>query len=208
MWVGGGGRARAVGVRDRAISANRQVVRPAWCGTLVVFSAGMPTTSASISAAAADGARPTTEPGPCSASQTSRAPRIAVGQWWSLRQRARLPRRTSQLPGDHAKSAVGAKRTSMSPSRVHVACALRAAAGPRAVDNPRYSKSRCFSVHELLKQKFFIRPPGTFSRKGRREAGQSRGEAPRPLCSSPTPVVIRIPTGRFKTPEMSCEIGP
>ena len=45
---------------------------------LAVFSVAIPSSSASTSAAAADGARPITEPGPCSASQAARRPAMVV----------------------------------------------------------------------------------------------------------------------------------
>ena len=45
---------------------------------LAVFSVGTPTASARTSAAAAEGARPTTDPGPWVASQAARTPAIAV----------------------------------------------------------------------------------------------------------------------------------
>ena len=43
-----------------------------------MFSVGIPTASARTSAAAADGASPTTDPGPCWASQAARTPAMAV----------------------------------------------------------------------------------------------------------------------------------
>jgi hypothetical protein len=43
-----------------------------------VFSVSIPSASANTSAAAAEGARPSTEPAPCSASQAARNPAMAV----------------------------------------------------------------------------------------------------------------------------------
>ena len=45
---------------------------------LAVFSVSIPSSAARTSAAAAEGARPITEPGPCSASQTARSPAMVV----------------------------------------------------------------------------------------------------------------------------------
>ena len=45
---------------------------------LAVFSVAIPSSAASTSAAAAVGARPSTEPGPCSASQAARRPAMVV----------------------------------------------------------------------------------------------------------------------------------
>ena len=45
---------------------------------LAVFSVAVPSSAASTSAAAAVGARPSTDPGPCSASHTARRPAMVV----------------------------------------------------------------------------------------------------------------------------------
>ena len=67
---------------SRALKASRVAWRSAWrcCSVshLAVFSVGMPTASARTSAAAADGASPTTEPTPCWASHAARTPAMAV----------------------------------------------------------------------------------------------------------------------------------
>ena len=65
--------------RSRAASATRAASRPASNSHLAVFSVAMPSSAARLAAAEAEGAKPFTLPGPCSASQTERsAPSAAV----------------------------------------------------------------------------------------------------------------------------------
>ena len=72
------GLARHSACRIRSSSATRSGAALASVSHLVVFSVGMPTASARTSAAAADGASPTTDPGPNCASHAARTPRIAA----------------------------------------------------------------------------------------------------------------------------------
>ncbi len=65
--------------RVRSMRCRRSGSRPCSTSHLAVFSVPIPSPAARTSAAAADGARPTTLPGPCSASQAvRRAARVWV----------------------------------------------------------------------------------------------------------------------------------
>ena len=65
-------------LRSSLILQRRSASRRCSWSHLAEFSVSIPSSPASTSAAAAEGARPSTEPGPCSASHTARSPAMVV----------------------------------------------------------------------------------------------------------------------------------
>ena len=64
--------------RKRSLSDRRLANCRHSCSHLAVFSVSIPSSSARTSEAAAEGARPTTDPGPCSVSHAARSPAMVV----------------------------------------------------------------------------------------------------------------------------------